>query len=157
MEALRVELLDGDHHAGAGLGRIQRLLIHPSLVHPPEPTLAEHAIRAEAPGGAPELREGEDPQVGHLQDPPLLRQRQRHRLLRARAAAGGPPERRRAAAEARQLPGRRQAAAAAAGLRRRRACAKDFLQIRGKISNIDQNRENCDSGNGDERNFMQFV
>ena len=71
LHALGVELLDGDDHAGAAARGAHRPLVDPPLVHPPEPALAEDAVRLEVPRRRPELREREDSEVGDLQDPPL--------------------------------------------------------------------------------------
>ncbi|CAA7401868.1 unnamed protein product [Spirodela intermedia] len=57
LEALRVELLDGDHHAGAGLRRAEGVLVDPALEDGAESSFSEEAVRAEVPGGAAELVE----------------------------------------------------------------------------------------------------
>jgi hypothetical protein len=72
LQALGVELLDGDGQAAAVVPRgAHGPLVDPALVHPPEPSLAEHGVRLEAPGGRLELREREHTEVGSLQDPPV--------------------------------------------------------------------------------------
>jgi hypothetical protein len=71
LQALRVELLDGDGDAGTAPRGAHGPLVDPALVHPPEPALAEHGVRLEVPGGRFQLREREDAEFGRLQDLPL--------------------------------------------------------------------------------------
>ena len=68
LHALRIELLDGNNHAGAVPGRGHGLLIHPPFVDSPKPTFAEDAVRREVLGGRLELHECEGAEVGRLQD-----------------------------------------------------------------------------------------
>lgn len=68
LQALRVELLDGNNHASAVLGRVHGLLIHPAFVHPPKSPFTEDAVRPEVLGGRLELYECEGAEVGRLQD-----------------------------------------------------------------------------------------
>ena len=118
LHALRVELLDGDHHADAGARRVHGLLVDPALVHPPEPALAQNRVRPEVARRGPELREGEDAEVGRLQDPPLL-----PLLLVVRVGGGGGREGPRAAAGAGAAASARRGGAAVHGRARRPAAA----------------------------------
>lgn len=88
LHALGVQLLHGDHHPHAALGRVQGLLLNAPLVHPPESAFSENHLRLEVPGGGPQLGEGKDPEVGRLQDPAI----EKHLINARAAAAGGLPE-----------------------------------------------------------------
>lgn len=55
LDALRVELLDGDDDAGVALGRVERALVDPALVDPAEAALPEHHLRLEPARGLPQL------------------------------------------------------------------------------------------------------
>ena len=68
LQALRVELLDGNNHSGAVLGRGHRLLVHPAFVHPPKSPFTEDAVWPEVLGGRLELHECVGAEVGRLQD-----------------------------------------------------------------------------------------
>lgn len=84
LDALRVELLDGDDDAGAALGRVERALVDPALVDPAEAALPEHHLRLEPLRRRPQLRERELPQPRRLEDAP----RPRTSLLLRPAAVG---------------------------------------------------------------------
>ena len=101
LQALRVELLDSNDHAGATLGRVHRLLIHPSLVHPPKPSLPEDTVWPEVLGSRPELEERERAEVRRLQDLALEEPTLVEPTVGAAAAGGGGHE---AAAPRGELP-----------------------------------------------------
>lgn len=94
LEAVKLELLHGDDHAGARLDGRQRSLIDPPLEHRAEPALPKQAVRPEVPRGALELAEGELAEVRRLQDlrlaPGSRRHRRRRRRLGAERAGIGP-------------------------------------------------------------------
>jgi hypothetical protein len=88
LDAIRVELLDGDDDAGVSLGRVERALVDLALVDLAEATLPEHHLRFEHMRGGLQLGERELPQLRHLQDParrpgpgPGLGTKHRHRRL----------------------------------------------------------------------------
>lgn len=83
LEAVLVELLDGDDHAGAGPAGEEGVLVHPTLEDGAEASLAEHAVGPEVPRRRLELVEREAPHVGTPQDLALApwghrRHRRRH-------------------------------------------------------------------------------
>ena len=59
LEALLLELLDGHHPADARLGRGQRRLVHPPLVHAPEAALAQVRAGPEVLGRRAEVADAE--------------------------------------------------------------------------------------------------
>jgi hypothetical protein len=89
LDALRVELLDGDD-AGGALGRVERAHVDPALVDPTEAALPEHHLRLEPPRHRPQLRQRELPQPRRLENtsrPRRARRRPRTPVLMPPAAA----------------------------------------------------------------------
>lgn len=83
LEAVELELLDGDDDPGARPDGRERALIHPPLEHGPEAPLPEQAVRPEVPRGAFELAEAELADIRRLQDLRLRTRGWRHRRRRA--------------------------------------------------------------------------
>lgn len=77
LDALRVELLDGDDDSGGALGRVEGALVDPALVHPAEAAFPEHHLRLEPPGHCPQLCQRELPKPGHLENAPRPRRARR--------------------------------------------------------------------------------
>lgn len=89
LEALLLELLDGDHLADAGLGRGEGELVDPTLVHAPEPALSQERVGTEVLGRRAE--------VAHVERLEGRQRRRRRRLVGAGSRELPRRERRRAA------------------------------------------------------------
>jgi hypothetical protein len=72
LHALRVELLDGSHHAGGTPGRVHGLVVDPALVNLAESALPEHRLRPEVLGGVLEFHKGVDSDVGRVENLALI-------------------------------------------------------------------------------------
>lgn len=72
MDALGIELLDGDNNSGTGLGRSESPLVDPSFVDFSETAFAEDTTRTEVLSRRSHLREAELPQVRILQNSPSV-------------------------------------------------------------------------------------
>lgn len=68
LQAVLVEALDGDSHAGARLGGCHGCLIDPSLEDRSKAAFAEHAVRTEVSSGSLQVAETQVFEVGRLQD-----------------------------------------------------------------------------------------
>lgn len=96
LQAFRIQLLDSNDSRG----RISVSGVEPAFVDLPKSALSDNRIAAEVSGGGPQLREGEDPQIGVGQHLPS----RTHALARRREPAAPARRRRRVAACLRYSP-----------------------------------------------------